>query len=165
MQMPPNQNAATSTQAAMMQAQQPASPGQPSQPPAQGPQQPGQGDQSFGSDPEIMQNLEQHLNQLPDKQKQFLAGAIQHYANIVIPTLGIVCGQEVFQYFVDMYQQHFAKNQPGQQDQPPQQNTPHPATGQPNSGQPQMQPNQGPNPAAQQPPVQPAQAMQQPPQQ
>lgn len=149
-QQQPNQSAAGATQAAMQQAQQPQQPQNPQQPSQ--PAQPQQAQQSgeFASDPEIAQNLEQHLNQLNPKQKAFLAGAIQHYANIVIPVLGIVCGQEVFEYFVNLYKQHFA-TKGGQQ-------TTHPATGQQQNLAPQQAPNQG------QPQAQP-QAVQQPQQQ
>lgn len=106
-------------------------------------------------DQEIIQNLEQHLNQIDPKQKQFLAASLQHYANIVIPVLGIVCGQEVMQYFLNIYKQNFAKGV-GNSPQPALQpnSAPNPAQGQ--------QPNQAPMPQAQAPQQQ-APAQQQPP--
>lgn len=108
------------------------------------------------SDPNIMKNLETHLNQLPPAQKTFLVGSLQHYSNIVIPVLGIVCGQEVFQYFLNIYKQNFQKNaeatgqqQPSQpqgpqgpqgaqptQQAPLPQSVPHPASGPTNSALP-----------------------------
>lgn len=149
-------NPMQATAGALQKAKQaPAGP-QPTQP-----QQPGQqgGQDDFSS--EITANLEQHLNSLDPRQKKFLADSLQHYANIVIPCLGIVCGQEVFQYFTQLYQQNFAKGA-GQQN-PNQQPNSAPNNGQQNSspnpqGMPQGQP-QG------QPPAQQAQPAQQLPQQ
>jgi hypothetical protein len=121
---------------------------QPQQP--QQPNQQGGGMDSFDS--EITENLQQHLNSLDPRQQKFLADALQHYANIVIPCLGIVCGSEVFQYFVQLYQTHFAKvlnkQPPGQQ---PPNSAPAPQGQQPNQGAPQPQPQQA---QAQQPPAQ-----------
>ncbi len=117
MQTPPQPqqpNAVQATQSALQQSQ----------------TQPNEEQDSFGS--EITKNLQDHLNTLDDKQKQFLAESLQHYANIVIPVLGIVCGQEVFQYFVDVYKQHFAK-------------------GAAQTGQPPVQQNSAPNPQDQGP--------------
>lgn len=135
MQAQPQQqpNSSAAMQGAMQKAKQPMQPAKAQQPPqATSPNQQAQGDQFTQ---EIMQNLESHLNSLPPQQKQFLASSLQHYANIVIPVLGIVCGQEVFQYFVQVYKQHFA----GQQAQPAQNNSSPSPQGQPQA-QPQSQP-------------------------
>jgi hypothetical protein len=54
----------------------------------------------------IQQELEAHLNSVPDVQKAFIAEALQKAPDIVIPFVGIVAGPEVMQYFVqihDMY--------------------------------------------------------------
>ncbi len=103
-------------------------------------------------DPSIMKNLEAHLNQLPPQQKQFLTASLQHYSNIVIPVLGIVCGQEVFQYFLNIYKQNFAQNantqQQGGSPTPQQNSAQHAQAQQPNSSpqppQGQTQPQQAP---------------------
>lgn len=153
----PQANPAQATNAALQQAQAPS----PEQPPMEagpeGPEQPqeqGGGQDNF--DQEILNNLEQHLNQLNPKQKDFLASSLQHYANIVIPVLGIVCGQEVFDYFLNIYKQNFAKgvgNAPQQgnpmQAQPNSAPTPQPGQG-PNAGVPAM-PEQGQQPPEQSP--------------
>lgn len=95
------------------------------QPPAQDQQQ-GQGSSDgteFGAGQnDIMQNLDQHLNQIPDDQKQILAQALKDQPQVIIPVLGIVCGQEVYDYFMQLYQKFFAQNSsPGQpQGQAPQ---------------------------------------------
>jgi len=134
----PNNNAAA-TQAAMAVGKAQAKPAKPNDK-----SKFGEGDQG-----NIMATLEQHLNTLDPKQKTFLAGALQHYAPIVIPVLGIVCGQEVFQYFMNIYNQHFANKQ-----QSPQQ-VQHPAVGQQNSAPAQQA---GPNPGQPMPQAQPQQA-------
>lgn len=158
MPMQPNQSSSIqATQAAMQQAT--AQPEQEQGIPAQQeateqPSQENTGQDNF--DTQILENLEQHLNQINPKQKQFLASALQHYANIVIPTLGIVCGQEVFDYFLNIYKQNFAKgtgSSPVQQQQA--NSAPTPVQGQ--------QPNQVPQPQAQAPQQQ--APVQQPPQQ
>jgi len=132
----------------MQQAQSPLKKGQVAVQPQQ-PQQQGGGQDNF--DASILQNLEQHLNQLDPRQKNFLASSLQHYANIVIPVLGIVCGQEVMDYFLNIYKQHFAKGAGQQPNQQQQQNSaPNPQGQQPNQAV-QPQPQQAP---AQQPPAQ-----------
>lgn len=80
-------------------------------------------------DDDIVAGLEEHLNQIPDDQKQFLANALQNNADIVIPVLGIVAGKEVFDYFTQVYEQYFGNSAQGQ----PQ------ATSQPSAG-PKMAP-------------------------
>lgn len=159
---PQPQQANQATNAALQQAQAPQqeAPEAPEgmEAPEQG--QMGQGDGGQDNfDSQILENLEQHLNQLDSKQKNFLASSLQHYANVVIPVLGIVCGQEVFQYFLNIYQQHFAKGagqNPAQQS--PMQVNSNSAAPAPAQGQ---QPNQAP-PAA---PMQQQAPAQQPPQQ
>lgn len=166
MPMPPQANPAQATQAMLQQSKAPTPPlktgqinvqpqqaqAQPQQDPQTG--QPGQGDGGQDSfDQSILDNLEQHLNQIDPRQKQFLASSLQHYANIVIPVLGIVCGQEVMDYFLNIYKQNFAKglgaNQnPAQQGNPQQVQQPNSAPapqGQaPNQAAPQQMPQQAP---------------------
>lgn len=78
------------------QPQQGAQPTQPSQP-AQ-PAQPGQ-PQSDGqdqADPKIMQAIEQHMNSLPDEQKQFIGAFLTPEFSLA---MGIILGKEAYQYF------------------------------------------------------------------
>lgn len=134
---PQQANPAQATQAMLQQSKAIS----PEQNPQQAEQSAPQGDEQDSFDQEILENLEQHLNQIDPRQKQFLASSLQHYANVVIPVLGIVCGQEVMDYFLNIYKQHFAKGV----GQNPQQSNPMQAQQQPNSApNPQGQgPNQG----------------------
>jgi hypothetical protein len=142
MQSIPQANPMQATAGALQKAKQPAQPAQP------------QATANAGSDQfsdDITKNLQAHLNSLDPRQKKFLADSLQHYANIVIPVLGIVCGQEVFQYFVQIYQQMSGKGKPQQQNSAPnaQPQGPQNNAQMPPQGQPQVQP-QG-QPPAQQP--------------
>ncbi len=138
---PQQANSVQATQAAMQQAKQVPQQGEM---PQEGQEQGGEQD-NFSQ--EIIENLQDHLNNIDDKQKQFVASALQHYANIVIPFVGIICGQEVMDYFLNIYKQNFAKGLGNKAQQPnPQQqqnSAPNPAQGQ--------QPNQAPQQQAQAP--------------
>lgn len=71
-----------------------------------------------GDDGDIIQGLESHLNDISTEQKTFLAEVLQKAPEIVIPTLGIVCGQEVYDYFMQLYATHFAQGQNSPEGQP-----------------------------------------------
>ena len=52
---------------------------------------------------DIMHGLEAHLDSIPDQQKKYLADALMQAPELVITTLGIVNGPEVYEYFVNIY--------------------------------------------------------------
>lgn len=81
-------------------------------------------------DDNIKKNLEEHLNFLPVPQKSYL---LEHLTPEAVNILGIVNGQEVFDYFADVYQQVYGNSAP----QPGPESGQQP--GQPASPQPQQQ--------------------------
>ena len=68
----------------------------------------------------IVDSLEAHLNNLSPDQQKLLADALSQHAEVVIPVLGIVNGQEVYDYFIEIYEKYFNSAQ-GQGEQMPQQ--------------------------------------------
>lgn len=87
----------------------------------------------------IIQNLEKHLNTIPDEQKKFLAQALEQAPQLVIPFVGIVAGPEVYDYFTELYNKYFKNSAQGQQPQGQPQAAPQGQAPAPSAG-PQMAP-------------------------
>lgn len=81
---------------------------------------------------DILKGLEEHLNNISNQQKKYLADALSKYPDVIINVLGIINGPEVSKYFVELYKKYFQNS----------------AQGQPQGGQPQAAPAEAPAPSA-----------------
>lgn len=78
-------------------------PNMPPQMQAQAGVNPAEMDDMDAEDGDIVKGLEEHLNQIPDQQKQFLLDALNKDPETIITVLGIINGPEVYTYFQSVY--------------------------------------------------------------
>lgn len=92
-------------------------------PPAMAPQAGSAPAQETGAEgDDIKQGLEEHLNNISNVQKKFLADALSQYSEVVIPVLGIVNGKEVYDYFIELHDKYFKQQNSAQGATAPQAN-------------------------------------------